>query len=125
MTPSDQTPFAMTPRYEPKHYILDANNNTVEVDLLTWGRWLQENINERIVGYTEITSQVRVSTVFLGLDHRFPGMKEGPPILFETLVFGGPLDGEGNRYSSWDDAETGHKAFVRIARAYQRKGVHP
>lgn len=103
-----------------KHYALDADNHVVEIaDLIEWGRWL-EHAN-RIVGYTQINSQVRVSTVFLGLDHRFPGMPPGPPILFETLVFGGPLDGDGNRYSSWDDAETGHKAFVRIARAYHSK----
>jgi hypothetical protein len=103
-----------------KFYALDEENHLVELeDCIEWGRWFEDA--NRIVGYTQITSEVSVSTVFLGVDHRFPGMPPGPPIVFETLVFGGPLDGDGNRYTSWDDAETGHKAFVRIARAYQEK----
>lgn len=105
-----------------KFYALDQDNHVVEVeDCITWGRWFEDATSQRQVGYTQITSEISVSTVFLGVDHRFPGFPSGPPILFETLVFGGPLDGDGNRYSSWDDAEIGHKAFVRLARAYQEK----
>lgn len=98
-----------------KHYILDDNDNTIEVDLLTWAQWL-EHTDNRIVGFTQITSQVLVSTVFIGLDHRFPGFPPGPPILYETLVFGGPLNGEGTRYCSHDDALTGHRMYVKRAR---------
>jgi hypothetical protein len=95
-----------------KHYILDADNQIVESDFMTWAMWLEDA--NRIVGYTEITSECLVSTVFLGLDHRFFG--KGPPLLFETMIFGGPLDHETWRYSSWDDAETGHAVAVRKAR---------
>lgn len=97
-----------------KHYVLDSENHAVEVDLLTWAMWW-ENPDNRIVAYTQITSQCDVSTIFLGLDHRH-GFGKGPPILFETLVFGGPLDGEGRRYASHDDAETGHKMIVAKVR---------
>ena len=48
--------------------------------------------------------------VFLGLDHSFGS---GPPLLFETMVFGGPLDEEMDRYTTWDEAEAGHKAMVK------------
>jgi hypothetical protein len=96
------------------YYILDADNHAVEVDLLTWGMWF-EDADNRAVRYTQITSAVAVSTVFLGINHRV--FSKGPPLLFETLIFGGPLDGEGARYSSYDDAETGHATFVRKARA--------
>jgi hypothetical protein len=34
---------------------------------------------------------IGISTVFLGLDHRHFG--DGPPLLFETMVFGGSRDG--------------------------------
>lgn len=102
------------------HYILDTDNHTVEVDLLTWARWLEDA--NRHVGYTQITSEIEVSTVFLGLDHRFFG--EGPPILFETMVFGGPLDQETRRYSSYDDAETGHRMMVAKARAASGQKVY-
>ncbi len=94
-------------------YILNADNSVRKAaSLFEWGRWF-ETAN-RIVGATEITSQTRVSTVFLGIDH---GWDRGPPILFETMIFGGPLDNSQWRYSSWDDAETGHKVAVRKARA--------
>jgi hypothetical protein len=52
---------------------------------------------------------VEISTVFLGLDHNFG---QGPPLLFESMVFGGEDDGEMVRYSTWEEAETGHKLLV-------------
>lgn len=30
----------------------------------------------------------------------------------ETMVFGGPLDAEMERYSTWDEAVAGHAAMV-------------
>jgi hypothetical protein len=97
-----------------KYYILDAENRVIETDLITWGMWF-ENLNNRIVGYTEITSEITVSTIFIGIDHRIYG--NGPPLLFETIIFGGPLDEHQWRYASYDDAQTGHAAAVRRARA--------
>jgi hypothetical protein len=102
----------MNPR-RPRFYVLDENHHTVEVGMKEWARSLEVTSN-RIVDYTEIASETHVSTVFLGIDHRFFG--QGPPILFETMIFGGPLDGSQWRYSSWDDAQAGHKAAVRKAR---------
>lgn len=101
------------------YYILDEENRPVALErtpdnLIVWGRFIERDSCR--VGYTQVTSEIRVSTVFLGLDHRF-GFGSGPPILFETMIFGGCLDGEQWRYSSWDDAETGHKAAVAKARA--------
>lgn len=105
-----------------KLYMLDADNHAIEIkDSLTWGRWLQDA--NRTVGMTQITSAITVSTVFLGLDHRFFG--KGPPILFETMIFGGPLDQETWRYSSWDDAEIGHRMMVAKARAAISQRVEP
>jgi hypothetical protein len=70
--------------------------------------------DDRIVKRTEVAKGIRVSTVFLGLDHSFG--KPGPPILFETMTFGGPRDETMFRYSSWDDAEAGHEAEVKRVR---------
>jgi hypothetical protein len=100
----------------PKHYILNDDGSVEEVDLITWAEWLEYPSN-RIVGYTQITSQIWVSTVFIGLDHRFTGWPPGPPILFETMIFGGPLNQYQWRYSSHDDAISGHAAAVKRARA--------
>jgi hypothetical protein len=57
---------------------------------------------------------VDVSTVFLSLNHSFT---DGPPLVFETMVFGGPLDGEQDRYSTRADALAGHARMVERVRA--------
>ncbi|HMF88292.1 MAG TPA: hypothetical protein VK575_09445 [Gemmatimonadaceae bacterium] len=90
-----------------RYFILDADKRPVPTNMATWARTYK---HER-VALTEVTNGVDVSTVFLGVDHRFSS--KGPPLLFETMVFGGPLDQQCWRYSSWDDAETGHAAAVR------------
>jgi hypothetical protein len=51
--------------------------------------------------------------VFLGLDHSHGG---GPPLLFETLVFGGPLADEGDRYPTRAAALAGHDQMVARVR---------
>jgi hypothetical protein len=79
---------------------------------------------ERRVARTQIGPEVHVSTVFLGLDHQH-GVG-GPPILFETMIFG--LEEEEDyqeRYATWDEAEAGHARAVDYARAAlaQRSGT--
>jgi len=92
-------------------YILDSNGNPVaEENSLAWGKWMQEG--ERIVAGTTIGNS-DVSTVFLGLDRRYG---EGPPLLYETLVFGGELDGEMDRYTTREEAERGHREMCERVR---------
>jgi hypothetical protein len=91
------------------HYILEGHT-PVQTDLMTWAKWFETA--DRVVSNTQI-GEWRISTVFLGLDHAFHG---SPPLLFETLVFGGPLDGEMDRYSTWDQAEAGHKEICARVR---------
>lgn len=103
-------------------YVLDADRRVIPTrDVMEWGQFT-ENATNCIVGRTQITSEVTVSTVFIGIDH---GFREGPPIVFETMIFGGPEDINDWtwRYSSWDDAEIGHKAAVRKARAALKQKV--
>lgn len=94
------------------NYILDGHE-VKKVDVTEWAKWF--GTADRKVKNTEIEG-VRISTVFLGLDHSFGS---GPPLLFETLVFDGPMDGEMNRYSTWDQAEKGHNEMV----AKIKKGI--
>ena len=89
-------------------YIL-KNKKIVKCDnLAVWAKYLEKA--DRKVARDSIGG-VDISTVFLGLDHQFG---DGPPLLFETLVFGGPLDGEMSRYPSWDDALAGHKLMIKL-----------
>lgn len=64
-----------------------------------WGRWM-ENFKDRIVQREEYKGFF-VSTVFLGIDHRFD---EGKPLLFETMVFNKLRDLYCNRTSTWLEA---------------------
>ena len=80
---------------------------------------IDELVNQRIydsdnkVAYTNITKDIYVSTVFLVLDHSFG---EGPPLVFETMIFGGELDQYQERYSTYQQAEAGHLKACREAR---------
>jgi len=41
-------------------------------------------------------------------------------VLFETMVFGGKLDQEQERYCTYDEAEAGHKTMVeRVRRSFE------
>jgi hypothetical protein len=90
-------------------YILDANRNVIPCPTVTqWGAWM-ESFEKRRVASTECGTGVRVSTVFLGLDHNFG---DGPPLVFETMVFGGTFDEECERCATWAEAEAQHRAMV-------------
>jgi len=86
------------------YYIL-VDKKPVAVDRLPFGFFRQ---SDRIVAKTDI-NDISISTVFLGIDHSFGGEI---PILFETMVFGGELDQEMDRYTTWEEAEAGHKWMI-------------
>lgn len=88
------------------HYILKGRE-IVKADLLTWGKWLEENREARIVKQEDVGAYW-VSTVFLGLNHQYG---EGPPLLFETMVFekGESSDLWCDRCSTYDEAEAMHE----------------
>lgn len=94
-------------------YVMDENGNPKpEPDLLAWAKWFEKA--ERQLALDKVGG-VRVSTVFLGLDHSFG--QDGPPLLYETMVFGGKLDQEQERYSTRDDALAGHSRILARIRA--------
>ena len=87
-------------------YILDEYHQVKPADdFLKWAEWF-ENRENRIVRQDE-ENGVRVSTVFLGIDHNWSG--EGPPVLFETMVFGGPTNEDTYRCCTWDQAIEQHR----------------
>lgn len=94
------------------NYILVDGEPVQEPDILKWGRWLEDA--DRVVARLKIAEGVEVSTVFLGLDHSFTN--DGPPLLYETMVFGGSRDQEMERYATLEDAQHGHDRMVARAR---------
>jgi hypothetical protein len=97
------------------HYILnEMGEPVVEPDLMTWAAWFEENNGARVVAKTKIADDIEVSTVFLAIDHSY---SSGPPILYETMVFGGPLDQTQDRYATRAAAVRGHREYVERVRA--------
>ena len=94
-------------------YILDGHKPIPVNDAMIWARWF-ETADKR-VAKTLLPEGIKVSTIFWGLDHNHSG--EGPPLIFETMVFGGKFDKEMERYSSWEEAEEGHKQMVSKVKA--------
>ena len=95
---------------KPDYWKLDGKTIVPCSDIGEWADWLEKA--ERHVADDTING-VRVSTVFLGINHQFG---DGPPLLFETMVCGGDLDGEQERYATWDEAEAGHEAMCERVR---------
>src|SRR5216683_7480467 len=98
-----------------QYYVLEG---TVPVplpnlDVKTMRSWSETAY--RCVARTDLTPEVEVTTVFLGVDQG-PTL-DGPPLLFATGVDGGPLEGEDGFYSTWPEAEQGHEAMCTRVRA--------
>lgn len=94
------------------YWVLDADGNTVPTnDAAAFGRLMRD---PRRFLCQDRVGPFFVSTVFLGLDHRFIG--DGPPILWETMIFTGD-DSEPyqERYDSKEAALAGHDAAVARA----------
>jgi hypothetical protein len=64
------------------------------------------------VALTEIGT-ITISTVFLGIDH---GFSSGPPVLFETMIFGGKHDQYQCRSCTYDEAEEEHIKAVEMVK---------
>jgi hypothetical protein len=82
-------------------YKLDGDTPVpVSAEEVDWSnRWrLRDTVGESVV-----------STVFIPLDHAFD---DGDPVLFETLIFGGPLADEGERYHTKAQAKAGHAKWM-------------
>jgi hypothetical protein len=98
-------------------YLLEEGQ-LVPVSLLTWARWFETA--DRVVERTTIQSigkeTITVSTVFIGLNE----------LLWETMIFGGPLDQETSRSSTEADAKQAHlTALARVGRLRGRWSTSP
>jgi hypothetical protein len=120
---------------KPRYYIL-KDREVVPSNLDEWAQWLENEAGHRHIGSTHIEPllsaldrfilmaycwlmrrkprDIWVSTVFLGLDHRYG---DGPPLVFETMIFDGPHDGYQTRASTYDEAMAQHEEAVKLARS--------
>lgn len=94
-------------------YILNEQGEPVpEPDLLKWAAWFEKA--DRHVAKDLLPGGERVSTVFIGMDHSFSRVP-CPPVLWETMIFGGAHDEYQERYSSREEALAGHARAVALA----------
>lgn len=93
----------------------------VEICFCEWNeikRWEHENKDRcyTTLAY-ESMDECDVSTVWLGNDHQFG---DGPPLIFETMIFAADEDSElsewQNRYSTEEEAFEGHKKVVEAVK---------
>lgn len=84
-------------------------------DPITMEQWseLVGNLEYKRVAYTTM-GEVVVSTVWLGMNHNFDDV--GPPLIFETMIFGGDLADEQWRWATEAEALDGHEKVVGEAR---------
>jgi len=110
-----------TGRNSGRYILNDAGEAEACDDLITWALWMEHG-NRRVcqdMDEGEGAAKISVSTVFLGLDMRHVG--QGEPILWETMVFGGPYDHEMRRYTSRDAAIAGHQEMCQKVSKAQPK----
>jgi hypothetical protein len=101
-----------------RFYVL-RGHEVVATDSMVDAATLMGDAEGRTVAKTHLSSNIskeecEVSTVFLSIDHNWTD--QGPPVVFETLVFGGPMDDWMRRYTTWDEAALGHAETVELVR---------
>lgn len=87
-------------------YRLEGRVPVEELDTVRWAQWLEGARDALVVAREEVRPGITVSTVFVGLDFNFG--REGPPLLFETMQFGGEGARRFSRSSTWEQAEQVH-----------------
>jgi len=100
------------------YYNLNELGEPEPATLLTWRTDPTGSQDWRLA--KTVIGEVTVSTLFMGIDAN-PNRYAGRPILWETMVFGGPLDGEQFRYETRQQAHAGHEVMCAKVRAASRE----
>ena len=95
-----------------RYYDRQGNPITAQqwIPLLDGGDYQRVALTER--------DDIRVSTVYLGLNHAWD---DGPPLIFETMIFGGPHDEQQWRYSTEAEAIEGHQFACGLAFGHKKE----
>lgn len=98
-----------------KFYTL-KEKEVVRTDEKTYCAQLND-IEKRRIAYTLVNGKVEVSTVFLGYN---AGRSDDDPLFFETMIFGGSLDSQAFRTTTYEEAEDMHHKIVEKVRQAKR-----
>jgi hypothetical protein len=93
-------------------YTLGADDEAVACDdFYAWVRWFEDSGAERQLHRARPAQGVTVSTVFTGFDLAF--QNQGPPLLWETRIFGGPYDCYVEAATTREEATRTHDRIVK------------
>ena len=104
-----------------EHYVLQGRL-AIPVDFPQWATWYEANRTTKCQVAQTTMGDTCVSTSFTGLDY---SRGVGPVLVFETRVFGGPLDGQAERCTTWFQAEMQHAKIVRDLARHEPDIQHP
>jgi hypothetical protein len=88
------------------YYKLEGQTPVAVESFMEWSLWIMSASTTVMIN--ELKDSI-ISTRFVGIDLN-PGSSNSnsQPMVFETLVMGGALDGKKNFYPAWDEAIQGH-----------------
>ncbi|MEH2253143.1 hypothetical protein [Nostoc sp.] len=105
------------------YYKLEGQIPVAVESAIDWNLWMAgATFADVTVMYNEFNDCL-ISTKFTGIDLN-PGSSnsKSQPMVFETLVIGGALDGKKNLYPTWDEAIQGHlKICVQVFKLSTRR----
>lgn len=101
----------MSAKDKGRYYRLDGHR-PVPCNFIEWAMAMRDEKARRVAW--DDFGDVQVSTVFLGLNHAWA--PDTPPLLFETMAFGGALNEEMERCSTWEQAESMHERMCARVR---------
>ena len=101
----------------------DPDGNQIDRD--KWGELFNTRFENNLVWQTkkqakvinlfgrefEISPSWFVSTIWFGVNYNISGV--GPPIIFESMIFGGLYDDFTYRYATKEEAKAGHEILVK------------
>ena len=106
-----------------RYFILRDNEVVEEPDHAAWTAWYQSSfeavreIARTVTGHGTIVTRFLPVSMTLGEDAQ--------PLLFETRVAGGWLDGQGERFPTLESATAGHQSWVARVRTFEEENELP
>jgi hypothetical protein len=100
-----------------RHYILRDGKLVEESDHSAWLEWVEEYYPHVSCLARTQTASATVLTRFLAVNLTLT--EDRAPLLFETSVNGGWLDGQREKFSTPEAARAGHLAWVDRVRAVE------
>jgi len=92
----------------PDTYILNEDGEPIAATMEEIGDSIGQRIAKTVIG------DLKISTVFLAINHGWDPAGGGKPVLFETMVFHDGDTDDGERYTSLKDAVQGHQRYVSL-----------